>query len=506
MKRFFSFLFFLMFLFPAYSQKILYSDIIKEDNREINFEILGKVGSNYIIYKNVRWKHMLAVYNEQMKLISNHRLSFIPEKTFNIDFITNADHFYVVYQYQKKNIIYCKAAMLDAKGEKLTEPVLLDTSRVGIIADKKIYNTVFSEDKKNILVYKMQRKNDNLLLVTKLYNSTLSLLDSTREILPFDDRKDVYSDLFIDNEGTVVFTKGYKTGWRDNITRLEMGILKPLASSIAFFEVPLQDNFIDEVKIKIDNLNKRYIVNSLFFKKKSGNIAGLFTMLVNPQLIGRIHTAFNFFSDSLRTKINSDAQFSAAFNELFLRNTIVKKDGGFVLMAEDFSSQLYNNNSNFRRYNNLYNSPYASNYDYYLNSPSYNNFYRPNIGYAQRMRYFYDDILILDLDSTLKLNWNVLIHKKQEDEEQDNFLSYATFNAGAEIHFLFSGDKSNQVINNHSILPTGEIKRYATLKSYEAGYEFMPKLAKQVGARQVIIPSIYRGLVAFAKVDFSEAQ
>lgn len=48
------------------------------------------------------------------------------------------------------------------------------------------------------------------------------------------------------------------------------------------------------------------------------------------------------------------------------------------------------------------------------------------------------------------------------------------------------------------------MKRYATLKSYEAGYEFMPKLSKQVGVRQVIMPCIYRGSIAFAKIDFSE--
>lgn len=160
----------------------------------------------------------------------------------------------------------------------------------------------------------------------------------------------------------------------------------------------------------------------------------------------------------------------------------------------------------FRRYNSLYSSPYASNYDYYLNSPAYSGFYRPysSMAFSQRMKYFYDDIIVIDVDSTLNLKWNTIIHKKQEDDEQDNFLSFTTFNAGGEIHFLFSNDRRKQVINNHSILPGGQIKRYATLKSYEAGYEFMPKLSRQVGARQVIVPCLYRGSVAFAKVDFSE--
>lgn len=491
----------------ASAQKIIYSDIIREDNREINFEIIGKVSSNYVVYKYVRWKHMLATYDENMKLIDNSRLTFMPEKTFNVDFIVYPDYFFMVYQYQKNNTIWCKAIKMDGKGNKLAEPIILDSSRIGIVADKKIYNTVYSDDKKRVLVYKMQRKNDKLTIVTKLYDAELNLIDSIREVVPFDERRDVYSDLSVANDGGIIFAKENKTGWRDNIIGLEMVIKEPNSKAFSVIEIPLQARFIDEVKIKIDNLNKRYIVNSLFSKTRSGGIDGLFTVLIQQHNHKQIRTAFNLFNDSLRTKINSEGSVSTAFDNLFLRNTIVKKDGGFIITAEDYYSQATNSNNMYRRYNSLYNSPYSSNYDYYLNSPAYYGFYRPynSLAYAQQMKYFYDDIVIIDVDSALNLKWNAIIHKKQEDADHDNFLSFATFNAGGEIHFLFSANKGKQVINNHSVLPGGQVKRYATLKSYEAGYEFMPKLARQVGLRQVIIPCLYRGSVAFAKIDFSES-
>lgn len=496
----------ILFSFQMSAQKIIYSDIINEDNSEINFEILGKVGNNYVIYKNVRWKHMLAVYDENMMLKDNSRIDFMPDKTFNIDFIIYPDFFYMVYQHQKNNIIWCKAVKMSSTGEKLGEPVTLDTSRTSLIADKKIYNTVFSEDRKRILVYKLQRKNERLTFVTKLYDRELKMLDSTRQILPFDERRDVYSDIFVDNNGTFLFTKEHKIGWRGNVTGLEVIVREPMKNKATLFEVPLQGKFIDEVKIRIDNLNSNYIINSLFSKQKSGSIDGLFTAVVSKNDLQHIRTAFNLFDDSLRSLINSGGQYSTAFDNLFLRNTIVKKNGGFLITAEDFYSQATTTNNNYRRYDNLYNSPYSSNYDYYLNSPSYNGFYRPysSMRYMQSMTYNYDDILILSIDSSLNLKWNSIIHKKQVENEQDNFLSFATFNAGAEIHFLFSDSKNNQVINNHSVLPSGQMKRYATLKNYEAGYEFMPKLSRQVGARQVIMPCIYRGSIAFAKIDFSE--
>ena len=78
-------------------------------------------------------------------------------------------------------------------------------------------------------------------------------------------------------------------------------------------------------------------------------------------------------------------------------------------------------------------------------------------------------------------------------------------NAGGEVRFLFlDKDNQKQIISNHALQPGGQIKRYPTIRSNELGYGFMPRLAKQVGARQVIIPYVYLGYIAFARIDFND--
>ena len=84
----------------------------------------------------------------------------------------------------------------------------------------------------------------------------------------------------------------------------------------------------------------------------------------------------------------------------------------------------------------------------------------------------------------------------------ENILSFSTMTSGNEIHFLFNDDRKYQIISDQAITPDGTIKRYPTLKSPQRGYEFMPSLSKQVGARQIIIPCVYRNNICFAKVDF----
>ncbi|MBK9483724.1 MAG: hypothetical protein IPO01_00360 [Chitinophagaceae bacterium] len=68
--------------------------------------------------------------------------------------------------------------------------------------------------------------------------------------------------------------------------------------------------------------------------------------------------------------------------------------------------------------------------------------------------------------------------------------------------FLFNNDRKYQIISDQGIAADGTITRYPTLKSPQKGYEFMPSLSKQVGARQIIIPCAYRNNICFAKVDF----
>ena len=70
-----------------------------------------------------------------------------------------------------------------------------------------------------------------------------------------------------------------------------------------------------------------------------------------------------------------------------------------------------------------------------------------------------------------------------------------------ELHFLFNSDRKNQLIADHSINVNGDVKRNPTLKSREKGHQFMPRLTKQIGAKQLIIPCDYRGFICFAKVD-----
>jgi hypothetical protein len=191
-----------------------------------------------------------------------------------------------------------------------------------------------------------------------------------------------------------------------------------------------------------------------------------------------------------------------AFNDYFIKNIILKKDGGFILTGEDYYTQSRSSPWNRFDYLNGYSS--LSSFNYYYYSPT-GYWYRPRgwYGNTSQTRYYYDNIVVMDVNKNGNLQWANVLHKSQFDDETDNFLSYQVMNTGDELHFLFNElERRNQLIADQSITWDGKLKRNPTLKSLDKGYEFMPKYAKQVSAKQIIVPCTMRNYICFAKIDY----
>ena len=105
------------------AQQITFSEPYRDDIQTMNFDILGKMNGNTVIFKDVRWKYALNFFNDSMRLVKQQELDFLPSKTLNVDCIAYNEHIWLIYQYQKKGVLYCMAQKVDAKGEKINEAV-----------------------------------------------------------------------------------------------------------------------------------------------------------------------------------------------------------------------------------------------------------------------------------------------------------------------------------------------------------------------------------------------
>ncbi len=481
------------------AQTLVYSDLNKQDNTNIYFDILGKSNNNILIYKNINRQHYIAKYDEEMQLLKTQPLDFLPQKTFNLDFIKLPKQLIGIYQFQKNNIVYCMGFSMGTDSFSISTPTVLDTTNIGFFDDNKIYSTTYSEDKTQILIYKRHFKNDIYTIVAKRYNPQLKIQDSIRLALPYQSRREEFGDLNIDNKGRMVFTKESRKHSSDDIYKLEFFIKHPGADNILQTDIPLQNYFIKSPVVKADNMNNRFVLAGFCLSNQNGNVDGLYTatFLIDTNIMQ--FPQFHPLPTTIISDINNTRQKEDQLDDLTPQSLILKKSGGFILIAEDYYTETNYGNDRWNR-SNYYNSMSTlSNSDYYIYQPyrSYQNTNQTN------KRFYYNNIIILSVDSAMQLSWNAVIPKKQYDVERDNYLSYANLNAGGLLHFLFiEKDRQKDIISNHGLYADGTIKRFPTLRSNEKNVEFMPKLGKQIGSNTMIMPFTYLNKLGFAKIEF----
>lgn len=500
-------LFFTFLAVKAQPPKITYSEPEKEDSRRTNFEIIAKMNGNFLVYKANRNDDAICIYDNDMKLKERVKLDFTPDQQLiNVDFITYPDFFYMIYEYQKKGVVHCVAAKMDANVKSLTEPIELDTTQVGFASNNKIYTAINSDDKQNIMVFKINSKNrDNFVFTTLLFNKDLILQHKDRMGLSMEERNDFFTDFLLTNDGELVFGKFIRLNSNDYITKLSMVIKYPDSTNLSVTNVDLGGKILDEIKLKADNTNKRILLNAFYYKQKRGNIEGLYSLLWDKASNTKIREISSLFSDDLRANAKGeDASQRAAFNDFFIKNIIVRKDGGYLVISE----AEYNTSRGgpFNRWDYLggYGNPWMSPMDYYNYSPyGYWNSPWNRWNNGTNTRYNAENIMVLSYNKDGTIDWSTVIPKTQYDDESDNMISFQLINTGADLHFLFNmSEKRTIILNDQSLAADGKITRNPTLKNLDKGYEFMTRSGKQVSGKQVIVPCLYRNYLCFAKVEY----
>lgn len=491
--------------FSAKAQKIIYSEPDKDDSRRLDFEVVGKIGGNFLIHKNIRNRNWIAVLDNDMQQIGKVEQDYVPadDRMINVDFFPYSDFCYMVYQYQRKNVVYCIVSKIDGNGKKLGDIIELDTTHIGFAANNKIYTVLTSEDKSKIGIFKVNSKNKKVYVMTTiLLNEKLERLKKSQLSISMEERNDYLSDFQLDNDGDLVFSRFIRNN-NDNISKASFIVKHAMSDSLMMKDLQIEKTWLDEIHIKIDNFNKRYFLTSFYYKENKGSIEGYYFYIWDKITEKPLVEKTSVFSEELKKEARGEASTKMAFNDYFIRNIITRKDGGFIIGSESYYTTSRFNSWN--RWDYMYGSPFSSGYNNYYYSPYYSRSYWNSRSFGnQAMRYHADNVAVLSFSSTGEMEWNNIIGKSQFDDESDDRISYQLMNTGGELHFLFNNqERRNNLLTDFSIAPAGELTRNPTLKNLERGYEFMPKYGKQVSSRQMIIPCLYRNYICFAKVDYN---
>lgn len=502
------------------AQSYVASSIEKTDKEAMQYEILGNVGNHYWVYKNNAGISTIAQYNEQMQLIKQNDLSFLPKSLNGLEFITSKTQVIIFYQFQVNTTVYAAVAKLNTAGQLVGEPKIMDTAdKIRPGSGTKVFNLLQSDDQQKILIFSVNTtKTEAIKIKTLSLNKNFDLMEESEISVQSQNKKSALSDFALDNQGNLFCLR--------NITQTNMApsvsLLYLSANGNEVIETPIVNNslLLDDIRLKIDNANEQVILNSFYATEKKGHVEGLYSYLWSISNKKEILINANRFTDANRGAVSGRRNLNDVFDTYYLDKVAIQPNGNYTVIAEAANSYS-NRNNYFSRWDfywggafynpfmfNYWNRPFGfypwARFGWGMGPWAFNVWGNPFAFYGYpSVTYHANKIALLSFDVKGNLQWIKTIDKSQNDQNVDQFIGYGTIENQGGVHFLYhQKQKGKHSLVLNTLSKQGQLEKGAILLANEKNYEWMPRMLKQVNEFEAILPYQYKNRIGFAKVQF----
>jgi len=145
------------------------------------------------------------------------------------------------------------------------------------------------------------------------------------------ERNDFLTEFALDNEGDLVCIRGSGTAQNDNINKISLITKSAMADAVVIRNLKLTSIYLDDIRVKVDNVNKHYLVTSFYSKLRRGNIDGLYYSVWDKFQDKELATMNTIFTPDFRADAKMEGNQKEAFNDFFLKISFLKKTVDFLL-------------------------------------------------------------------------------------------------------------------------------------------------------------------------------
>jgi hypothetical protein len=469
---------------PSGAQDIFYSKEQKFSFQNSDFSVIGWSGDRLYTYRASKEGYYLDAYNDSMRMMATIALDFFPQKIYETKFVNYDDQILVFYQAIQRSYVIQYMAKLDAKARLMQKPVALDSVKMAWFgSDKKYYSYAVSSDKSKIMIFGLgNRKDKQIHFNTILLDNNLNVLARGNPYLERDNDISL-GQVLLGNDGTMYMSAYSESGSKSFSGDAWLFNLSADGKVFRHAVLPLDRNYISGMFIRLDDRKNEIYVGAFYSGKRSGNLDGVVYGHYSPLSDTVSFLKLIPFDDKLRNATD-DRNKKKAFNDYEVRNVIVKNDGGFILVAENFyitTRTAYN--SGYGYYSWYYNGPYMS---------------------SSTREYHYGDILAVAYDASGNRTWHSFIRKEQYSQEDGGlFSSYAMLNSGASLVFLYNDfSTTKSTLNLAALDADGNLQLKKMNPGKASGADWLPRSAKQTDSRELIVPVLRKNSLGFARLAF----
>ncbi|MEL7221203.1 MAG: hypothetical protein AAGJ93_07790, partial [Bacteroidota bacterium] len=246
--------------------------------------------------------------------------------------------------------------------------------------------------------------------------------------------------------------------------------------------IPMEGNLSYDVFFEADNLNRQIVGAGLYAVDNSERAEGYFYLSYEPKSAAEIpfQLVFQPFSAAfLQNLLGRDYREGKGLNETSVREIVLRRDGGALLVAER-NKQLQ------RRTGSAAVRPYFDNNG------------------SNLVDFYYEEVFISSIHPDGELHWETILHKKQYSQDDGGiFSSYFLFETPGRLRFLFNDEiRYENTVSEYVINGLGEYDRNSLFSTANLDLRLRFRSAIQINGKTLVIPSERRNRLKLVKLTY----
>ena len=460
----------LFFAGSFFAQNITISEPLSMGTDD-DFDFIGKIKGQYLVFQDRGNNFKIQAFGKRLQLKWDKEIELEKRRTNVLGVIASKEDFSVIYTCKKKRTLNIFLSRFSPAAN------LLDTAIIKVY-EKNIltpnFQLIRSEDKKKLLLYyiKDQRKLTALAFDMEtrkvLWEKTMQPESMTYS--------EIYHQILINNDGEAfaILQKNNKK-YKRKKHHYEIHRIDKYGES-SFFTIPMEERLTYDIYFSYDNKNKNLVAGGLYSDKNRGRANGYFFMKIDPENAEDYELVFTEFDKKVVDNlIGKKADVKKGIADIDMQEIIHRRDGGVLLVIER-NRQVERGGIGGRN------------------------------GYAYRsvVDYYYDDIMVISIHPDGETHWKEILHKKQYSQNDGAiYSSYFLLKTPSNLRFIFNDDiKFENTVSEYVVKANGHFERNSVMSTQDQKIQLRFADALQVGANELIVPSITRHKMKLIRIEF----
>ena len=449
------------------------------------YEVLGTNSDGIVTMNAGKNSHSIALYSYDMKMKWKKPIALKEIGFVNIGkVILTGDSAIVFYTIQARGITFLKAAKVNHQFMLIRSSIVVDTLATSTLLSvpKMSYSVSFL--KKRFLIYYDdlnvgERKKMHAYCLDEWLNVNWEISYTATDFM---ESQIITAEIDDSLHSRFLFGENQVKNFHNDFP-FNKNMMVCYNESTQTFSNTITEQYgmiFTEPLLKHDFTNHQLIVAGLYSNSPGNESNGIFInrYSLNGKLLSKKQIQF---STDLLTNLsgNNPPKRNDGFYFFHPSEMIVKKNGGVIFLAESHTVSTESFNS--------------SGYGSFGGSSSL------TVNY-----YHYDEIIACSISDTSGMEWNQVLHKKQQTESDGGiFSSYALVVAPTELILVyndFSG--GTNVLSSFIMKADGKVTRTEIFNADKKGLLPVSKAGQQISPNEIVIPSLKKGYLQYLKLLF----